>query len=121
MMRLFGIGREGVSLFTNFMDLGGSICKSRYESFVEYTCSASKTVSDENYKITVKIVRGLLEKLKESINIFKVSGDGTWKKKGHRSLISVTTLIANGCGRVINLVVKSLFCQKCTAHKKSKD
>lgn len=39
----------------------------------------------------------------------KVSGDGSWKKRGYSSLFGVTTLIGNSTGKVIDLVVKSSF------------
>lgn len=42
------------------------------------------------------------------------------EKKGHQSLIGVTTLIANECNKIVDLDVRSLFCNKCSANKKGK-
>lgn len=42
-------------------------------------------------------------------NNLKVSGDGSWKKRGFTSLFGVTTLIAYYSGKVIDLLVKSSF------------
>ncbi|XP_046737742.1 uncharacterized protein LOC124406386 [Diprion similis] len=48
---------------------------------------------------------------------FSVSGDGTWKKRGFKSLYGVTTLIGYYSGKVVDLVVKSSYCQGCTFWK----
>ena len=49
----------------------------------------------------------------------KVSGDGFWKKRGYTSMLGVTTLIAHNTGKVIDLVVKSSYCQAFTHQKKT--
>lgn len=41
------------------------------------------------------------------LNDLKVSGDGSWKKRGYKSLYGVTTLIGYCSGKVIDLIVKS--------------
>ena len=53
------------------------------------------------------------------MNHLKVSGDGSWKKRGYTSMLGVTTLIAHNTGKVIDLVVKSSDCQACTQQKKT--
>lgn len=50
-----------------------------------------------------------------SISKFPVMGAG--KKRGFTSLYGVTTLIASFSGKVIDLVVKSSYCQPCIAWK----
>lgn len=51
----------------------------------------------------------------------KVSGDGSWKKRGYTSLYGVTTLIGYYSGKVIDLIVKSGYCHSYTLHKNSLD
>ena len=43
----------------------------------------------------------------------KVSGDGTWEKRGFKSLFGVTTLIGYYSGKIIDLVVRSSYCHAC--------
>jgi len=64
----------------------------------------------------VKQEREENEKRERPCNDFKVSGDGSWKKRGFTSLY-VTSLIAFYSGKVIDLVVKSSYCQLCVAWK----
>jgi len=51
----------------------------------------------------------------------KISGDGSWKRRGFKSLYGVTTLIGYYSGKVIDFVVKSSYCQACTAWKNKQD
>ena len=51
-------------------------------------------------------------------NHLKVSGDGSWKKRGYTSMLRVTTLVAHNTDKVIDLFVKSSFCQACTLQKR---
>ena len=44
----------------------------------------------------------------------KISGDGSWKKRGFTSKYGVTTLIGHYSGKVIDLIVKGGYCQACT-------
>lgn len=43
-------------------------------------------------------------------NYLTVSGDGTWKKRGFTSLFGVTSLIGYYSGKIIDLFVKSSYC-----------
>ncbi|GFS81520.1 uncharacterized protein TNCV_3435781 [Trichonephila clavipes] len=47
----------------------------------------------------------------------KVSGDGTWKTRGHTSLIGVCALIGADCGKVLDMEVMSSYCQGCDSYK----
>ena len=42
-----------------------------------------------------------------------ISGDGTWKKRGFSSLYGVASLIGYYTGKVVDICVKSAFCQSC--------
>ncbi|GFV32584.1 hypothetical protein TNCV_4744671 [Trichonephila clavipes] len=44
--------------------------------------------------------------LKKSLSK-KVSGDGTWKTRGHTYLIGVSALIGAACGKVLDMEVMS--------------
>ena len=42
-----------------------------------------------------------------------VLGDGSWRKRGFTSLQGVFTLIGHYSRKVLDLIVKSLYCKKC--------
>ncbi|GFW61963.1 uncharacterized protein TNCV_4669881 [Trichonephila clavipes] len=49
-------------------------------------------------------------------NLLTVSGDGTWKTRGHSSLIGVCTVIGAETGKVLDREVLS-FCKGCDSYK----
>ncbi|GFU26918.1 uncharacterized protein TNCV_1914261 [Trichonephila clavipes] len=50
-------------------------------------------------------------------NRLTVSGDGTWKTRGHSSLIGVCTVIGAETGKVLDREVLSSFCKGCDSVK----
>ncbi|GFY23884.1 uncharacterized protein TNCV_3536781 [Trichonephila clavipes] len=50
-------------------------------------------------------------------NFIAVSGDGTWKTRGHTSLVGVCTLIEAECGKVLDIEIMSSFCKVCDSFK----
>lgn len=49
-----------------------------------------------------------------------VSEDGTWKKRGFTSLFGVTSLIGYFSGKVLDINIKSAFCEACQLWKNTK-
>ncbi|GBN79607.1 hypothetical protein AVEN_228022-1 [Araneus ventricosus] len=47
-----------------------------------------------------------------------VSGDGTWKTRGHSPLVGVCTVIGAESGKVIDIDVMSSYCKSCEVSKK---
>ncbi|GBN23147.1 hypothetical protein AVEN_71593-1 [Araneus ventricosus] len=47
-----------------------------------------------------------------------VSGDGTWKTRGHSSLVGVCTVIGAESGKVIDIDVTSSYCKSCEVSNK---
>lgn len=118
-MRLLGVGREGINLFCGIMGIGQGLSKCMYDLIVGHTYSAAKTVFDSLCEKAVKEEKEETEKKGMSPTNLKASGDGSWKKRGFTSLFGVTTLIGYYSGKVVDLVVKSSYCQACTVwHKK---
>jgi len=120
-MRLLGIGREGINIFCGLMDIGQGISISTYDSIVQHIYTAARSVFDAVCK------RAVEEEKEENVNNerppndLKISGDGSWKKRGFTSLYGVATLIGYYSGKIIDLVVKSRYCQACTFWNKKKD
>ncbi|GFX00531.1 uncharacterized protein TNCV_2235381 [Trichonephila clavipes] len=50
-------------------------------------------------------------------NLLTVSGDGTWKTRGHPSLTGVCTVIGAETGKVLDREVLSSFCKECDSYK----
>ncbi|GFW37711.1 uncharacterized protein TNCV_4629161 [Trichonephila clavipes] len=50
-------------------------------------------------------------------NLLTVSGDGTWKTRGHSSLIGVCTVTGAETGKVLKREVLSSFCNGCDSYK----
>lgn len=112
-MRLLGIGNQGLKIFCNFMDIGAGLSENAYNKIYDHIHSATKKVFEFCCKKAVSEEMRENEKLERPLLNFKVSGDGTWKKRGFKSLYGVTTLIAYHTGKVIDVDVKSTYCQSC--------
>lgn len=118
-MRLLGIGREGINLFCNMMDICSGLSESAYNSIIVHIHSTAKSVFDLLSKKAVEEEKKMNEQQQRPILNLKVSGDGSWKKRGFKSLYGVTTLIGYYTGKVIDLIVKSSYCNSC-AHWNNK-
>ncbi|XP_066599643.1 uncharacterized protein [Prorops nasuta] len=120
-MRLLGVGREGINVFCGLMDICKGLTKSTYDQIVQHIYSASKSMFES---VCEKAVKEEQEKNVEngrSENCLKVSGDGSWKKRGFSSLFGVTTLIGYYSGKIVDLIVKSAYCHSCTPKKSTLD
>lgn len=53
-MRLLGVGREGINMFCGLMDIGQGITRSSYNTFVQHIHTASKEIFDVLCKKIVK-------------------------------------------------------------------
>ncbi|GFW70433.1 uncharacterized protein TNCV_4915531 [Trichonephila clavipes] len=71
-----------------------------------------KEVAEESMKRA-----GVEENSSSPDNLLTVSGDGTWKTRGHSSLIGVCTIIEGKTGKVLDREVLSLFCKGCDSYK----
>lgn len=116
-MRLLGVAREGINIFCNLMDLCTGLSKHCYANIVEHIYNSTKLSFE---LLSQKAVKEEIEKNLEQgreRNILKVSGDGTWKKRGFKSKYGVATLIGYSSGKVIDLRTKSSYCQGCNYWK----
>lgn len=120
-MRLLGVAREGINIFCGVMDIGSGLSRQGYNRILQYLHGSVKKLFDLSCISAVEEEKGLNEKKETPLLNFTVSGDGSWKKRGFSSLYGVTTLIAYYSGKVIDLVVKSSYCQACTYFKNHPD
>jgi len=94
------------------MDIGSGIAEETYNRIYDHIHLAAKKVFEFCCKKAVEEKKENENRERPVLN-FKVSGDGTWKKRGFKSLYGVTILIAYYTGKVIDLVVKSSYCHSC--------
>lgn len=120
-MRLLGIGRQGINVFCGLMDMCQGLRKKTYNAIMRRLHTASESVFKIVCEKAVHEERQINVKNGEIDTHLHVSGDGFWKERGFSSLYGVTTLIAYNCGKIIDLIVKSEYCFSCITMRKSLD
>lgn len=120
-MRLLGIGINGVNLFCGLMDLLRKFHTQTFAGCFSNLWTAAESVYNMSLKRAVEEEKKLtLEAENSDVNL-TVSGDGTWKKRGHTSRFGVTTLAGKYCKKIIDSCVKSTYCQSCQYWEKRKN
>ncbi|GFU88273.1 uncharacterized protein TNCV_846661 [Trichonephila clavipes] len=102
-MRTVGLGVCEIKNFCTAMDLPPPVSYERILRKINLACSE---VADDSVKNAVK------EEVSASgSNEICVSGDGTWKTRGHTSRIGVCSVIGDVTGKVIDVAVLSSYCK----------
>ncbi|GFW55972.1 uncharacterized protein TNCV_373781 [Trichonephila clavipes] len=114
-MRTLGVGLRGIKTFCSVMDLPPPVYLKSYDRILNNIKSASSIVA----------VASMNKAAKEEIaasetNEICVSGDGTWKTRGHTSHIGVCSIIGDITGKVIDVEAISSFCKGCDRWKSLK-
>lgn len=120
-MRLLGFGCETLNIFAGLIDIGKGMSISTYDLYVRHIHTVASSVFDSVCKKALEEEKENNVKNRKPEGQCKVSGDGSWKKRGFTSLYGVTTLIAYYTGKLMDLVVKSGYCQSCIFWKGKKD
>ncbi|XP_044588919.1 uncharacterized protein LOC123268103 [Cotesia glomerata] len=122
-MRLLGVGREGINIFCSMMDICHGVSISMYYLCMDQLYKAASSVYESVISKAVEEEKELMQKHEPDTDSthLTVSGDGTWKKRGFNSLFGVTTLVGKYSKKVIDTVVKSSFCQGCNLWKGKKN
>jgi len=120
-MRLLGVGINGINLFCGLMDLLQKFHKNTFAGCSENVTKAAETVYKwSTQKAVTEEKAKTLENEGSDVNL-TVSGDGTWKKRGHTSRFGVTTLAGKFGKKIIDTVVKSTYCKSCEVWEKKKN
>ncbi|GFV64292.1 uncharacterized protein TNCV_575761 [Trichonephila clavipes] len=107
-MRTVGLGFCGLKNFCTAMDLPPTVSQKSYERILRKINLASREVADDSMKNAAK------EEVSASgSNEICVSGDGTWKTRGHTPRIGVCSVIDDVTGKVIDVAVLSSYCKGC--------
>lgn len=111
-MRTVGLGLCGVKNFCTAMDLPPPVSQKSYERILKKIKLASSEVADNSMKT------GVSEEIAAmGSKEICVSGDGTWKTRGHTSRIGVCSLIGDLTGKVLDVEVLSSYCKGCEQWK----
>ncbi|GFX31754.1 uncharacterized protein TNCV_170871 [Trichonephila clavipes] len=111
-MRCIGQGLESLKTFCAVMSLPNPVEQKSYDVINNKLLRVMKEVAEESMK------RAAVEENSSSPdNLLTVSGDGTWKTRGHSSLIGVCTVIGAVTGKVLDREVLSSFCKGCDSYK----
>lgn len=107
-MRTIGLGHAALRMFCGVMDLPRPISKKTYNSYVKKMVASTEKISEKS-KHDAALEEVTLSNSSEVV----VSGDGTWKTRGHTSRVGVCTLIGDRTKKVIDTEVLSSFCKAC--------
>ena len=120
-MLLLGVGINGLNLFCSLMDLLRKFHNNTFAGCFENVTEAAKIVYEWSTQKAVTEERAkTLENDSLDINLI-VSGDSTWKKRGHASRFDVITLGGKFSKKIIDSIVKSTYCKSCKVWEKKKD
>lgn len=118
-MRLIGVGLNGLQIFCSLMDLCSKFNPTSYYKSLKNAAITVKIVAENVLKKS-----GLEEKEKTkeqglTENDLSVSGDGTWSKRGFSSLLGVTSIIGKYTGKILDVFISSKTCKTCEIMKKN--
>ncbi|GFY01100.1 uncharacterized protein TNCV_5075671 [Trichonephila clavipes] len=94
-MRCIGQGLSALSTFCTIISLPKPVSQKAYDSINIRIADEGETLANASMSDAA-----LEEKILDGTrNCIAVSGDGTWKARGHTSLVGVCTLIGAECGK----------------------
>ncbi|GFV53168.1 uncharacterized protein TNCV_3705391 [Trichonephila clavipes] len=112
-MRCIGQGLSALDTFCTIMSLPKPVSQKAYDSINIRIADECETLANASMSDVA-----LEEKIRDGTrNCIAVSGDGTWKTRGHTSLVGVCTLIGAECGKVLDIEIMSSFCKVCDSFK----
>ncbi|GFS52943.1 uncharacterized protein TNCV_330911 [Trichonephila clavipes] len=106
-MRTVGLGFCGIKNFCTAMDMPPPVSQKSYERIPRKINLTSREVANDSMKNAAKEISV------SGSNEICVSGDGTWKTRGHTSRIRVCSVIGDVTGKVIDVAVLSSYCKGC--------
>lgn len=121
-MRMCGQGLNALNLFCNLMDLGRGLSKKAYGTICALINNSASKVFKISSQRAAESEKEEMVKLERSTLNLKVSGYGqTWNQRGLETLFGVMPLTAYYSGKVIDLEVKTCFCDECLTLKNQKE
>ncbi|GBN88003.1 hypothetical protein AVEN_125011-1 [Araneus ventricosus] len=109
---MIGKGAKSLQKFSSYMALPAHVSQKSYDKINDKILRATTVVANSCMKKAAE-EEGLLTGSSDIM----VSGDGTWKTRGHSSLVGVCTVIGAESGKVIDIDVISSYCKSCEVSK----
>ncbi|GFV76181.1 uncharacterized protein TNCV_4672701 [Trichonephila clavipes] len=112
-MRYIGQGLSSLETFCSLMCLLNPVSQKAYDRINAKIADISEALANASMKKAAteeKIID-------RTVNSVVVNSDGTWKTRGHTSLIGVCALIGTDCGKVLDMEVMSSYCKGCDSDK----
>lgn len=117
-MRVLGLGLAGAQKFCGLMDMPNFLFEHTYIMILKNIYESVKTAVEIMFKKAVREeVENTPNAAGDATSKLTVSGDGSWRKRGHTSLFGISSVIGYYCGKVLDLVVKSSYCKMCESWK----
>lgn len=104
-MRTAGLGLTGIRKFCGAMNMPPPDATRTYNPINERIAQATKAACNESMHQAV--LEEVAEMTTEPSTDITVSGDGTWMKRGHTSLVGVCSVIGANTSKVIDIEVLS--------------
>ncbi|GBN83517.1 hypothetical protein AVEN_266038-1 [Araneus ventricosus] len=102
-MRMIGKGAKSLQKFSSYMALPAPVSQKSYDKINDKIPRATTVVANSCMKKAAE------EELLTGSSDIMVSGDGTWKTRGHSSLVGVCTVIGAESEKVIDIDVMSSY------------
>lgn len=109
-MRLLGVGMNGLNLFCSLMDMTSNFSKTTYYRLLENVKIGTKAVSLICIEKAGKEEKQKTKDENLTEDELAVSGDGTWAKRGFSSLIGVCTVVGKYSGKILDYFVSCKTC-----------
>ncbi|GFT77383.1 uncharacterized protein TNCV_1470421 [Trichonephila clavipes] len=113
-MRYIGQGLSSLETFCSLMCLPNPVSQKAYDRINAKIADISEALANASMKKAAAEEKKIID---GTVNSVVVSGDGTWKTRGHTSLIGVCALIGADCGKVLDMEVMSSYCKGCDSCK----
>ncbi|GBM80035.1 hypothetical protein AVEN_202545-1 [Araneus ventricosus] len=110
---MIGKGSKALQKFSTYMALPAPVSQKSYDKIDDKILRATTVADNSSMKKAAEE-----EELSIGSSDIMVSGDGTWKSRGHSSLVGVCTVIGAESGMVNDLDVMSFCCKSCEVLKK---
>ena len=112
-----GVGHAGLAKLFRFLDIK-PLTHTSFTKHAHAICDANKIVVTRMFDEAAKTVRRVYSDIDSSIEAddtidLTVIYDGSWMTHGHKSQYGIGCVIEVMTGRVIDLQVMLLYCQRC--------
>lgn len=121
-MRLIGVGYNGLEMFCGLMDLTNNFsAKYYYDLMKQHISVAVSAVADSILKKAGEEEREMTRNHGLPEDHLAVSGDGSWSKRGFSSLVGLSSVIGKYTNKVLDVFISSKTCKACEMKKATVD